>query len=272
MTATKLIESAAESVADVFDGACLAVGGFGLAGIPWYLIEAVLEQGAGDLTIVSNNCGVDGAGLGLLLEQHRVSRVIASYVGDNKEFARQYLAGELTVELTPQGTLAERMRAGGSGIGAFYTPTGIGTLVADGGLPWRYTTDGGVAVSSPPKEVRRFLGKDMVLEEAIRADFALVRAAVADAAGNCRFHAAARNFNPLAAMAGRVTVVEAERIVEVGALGPDDVHLPGIFVQRVVALTPQQANRKLIEKRMTRPKTIDRVDFQRQGSGDGLDP
>jgi 3-oxoacid CoA-transferase subunit A len=149
MTLNKVVGSAAEAVADIPDGASLAVGGFGLAGIPWFLIEALLEQGAGDLTIVSNNCGVDGAGLGLLLEGGRISRVIASYVGENKEFARQYLAGELTVELTPQGTLAERLRAGGSGIGAFFTPTGVGTLVAEGGLPWRYHTDGRIAIASP---------------------------------------------------------------------------------------------------------------------------
>jgi 3-oxoacid CoA-transferase subunit A len=214
----------------------------------------LLEQGAGDLTIVSNNCGVDGAGLGLLLEAHRITRVIASYVGENKEFARQYLAGELTVELTPQGTLAERLRAGGSGIGAFFTPTGVGTLVADGGLPWRYHADGSIALASPPKEVRSFAGKEMVLEEAIVTDYALVRAAVVDKAGNCCFHAAARNFNPTAAMSGRVTIVEAERVVEVGELGPDAIQLPGIFVQRIVALTPEQAARKDIEKRTTRPR------------------
>jgi 3-oxoacid CoA-transferase subunit A len=204
--------------------------------------------------VVSNNCGVDGAGLGLLLEHRRVSRVIASYVGDNKEFARQYLAGELTVELTPQGTLAERLRAGGSGIGAFYTPTGVGTLVAEGGLPWRYAADGSVALASPPKEVRIFHGREMVLEESIVTDIGLVRAAVADRAGNCVFHAAARNFNPAAAMAGRLTIVEAERVVEVGELPPDAVHLPGVFVQRVVALTPDQAARKGVEKRTTRAR------------------
>jgi 3-oxoacid CoA-transferase subunit A len=254
MTLNKVVGSAAEAVADIPDGASVAVGGFGLAGIPWFLIDALLEQGVGDLTIVSNNCGVDGAGLGLLLEAHRIARVIASYVGENKEFARQYLAGELTVELTPQGTLAERLRAGGSGIGAFFTPTGVGTLVADGGLPWRYHPDGRVALASPPKEVRSFGGKQMVLEEAIVTDYALVRAAVVDKAGNCCFHAAARNFNPSAAMSGRVTLVEAERVVEVGELGPDAIHLPGIFVQRIVALTPEQAARKDIEKRTTRPR------------------
>ncbi|MEZ0052321.1 3-oxoacid CoA-transferase subunit A [Mycobacterium sp. MAA66] len=252
MTLNKVVASAAVAVADIPDGASLTVGGFGLAGIPWFLTEALLEQGAADLTVVSNNCGVDGAGLGLLLEANRISRVIASYVGENKEFARQYLAGELTVELTPQGTLAERMRAGGSGIGAFYTPTGVGTLVADGGLPWRYHPDGSIALSSPPKEVRIFGGKEMVLEESIVTDYALIRVAVADKAGNCQFHSAARNFNPPAAMAGRITVVEAERVVEVGQLHPGEIHLPGIFVQRIVALTPEQAARKHIEQRTTR--------------------
>jgi 3-oxoacid CoA-transferase subunit A len=254
VTLNKVFASAAQSVADIPRGASLAVGGFGLAGIPWFLIEALLDQGADDLTIVSNNCGVDGGGLGLLLEARRISRVIASYVGENKEFARQYLAGELTVELTPQGSLAERLRAGGSGIGAFFTPTGVGTLVADGGLPWRYRADGSVAKASPPKEVRVFGGREMLLEEAIVTDFALVRAAVADTAGNCVFHAAARNFNPPAAMAGRITVVEAERVIPVGELDPDAVHLPGVFVQRVVALTEVQAQRKSIEKLTTMPR------------------
>lgn len=250
----KVVASPAHGVADIPSGASLAVGGFGLAGIPWFLIDALLDHGVGDLTIVSNNCGVDGAGLGLLLEAKRISRVIASYIGENREFGRQYLSGELTVELTPQGTLAERLRAGGSGIGAFYTPTGVGTLVAEGGLPWRYHPDGSVASLSPPKEVRTLGGRKMVLEEAITTDFALVRAAVADTAGNCLFHAAARNFNPLAAMAGHVTVVEAERVVAAGALDPDRVHLPGIFVQKVVELNAEQASRKRIEKRTTRSR------------------
>ncbi|WP_432889002.1 CoA transferase subunit A [Kribbella sp. CA-245084] len=254
MSVDKVFATPADAVADIPDGSSLAVGGFGLAGIPWFLIGALLDQGARDLTVVSNNCGVDGAGLGLLLEQGRISRVIASYVGENKEFARQYLAGELTVELTPQGTLAERLRAGGAGIGAFFTPTGVGTLVSEGGLPWRYAADGTVAVASPPKEVRTIQGREMVLEEAIVTDVALVRAAVADRAGNCVFHAAARNFNPVAAMAGRLTIVEAEQVVEVGALDPDAVHLPGVFVQRVVPLTPEQAEEKSIEKRTTRPR------------------
>lgn len=248
----KVVSDAATAVADIGDGASLAVGGFGLSGIPTVLLEALHAQGAGDLTVASNNCGVDGAGLGLLLAAHRISRVIASYVGENREFARQYLAGELLVELTPQGTLAERLRAGGSGIGAFFTPTGVGSLVADGGMPWKYNADGTVAVESAPKEVRTFHGREQVLEEAIITDFALVRAAVADRHGNCVFHAAARNFNPLAAMAGRVTIVEAERVVEAGELDPDAVHLPGVWVHRVVALSAEQAERKQIEKRTVR--------------------
>lgn len=245
----KVVGSAAEAVADVPDGASLAVGGFGLSGIPWVLIAALLEQGASDMSVVSNNCGVDGAGLGLLLEQHRIARVIASYVGENKEFARQYLAGELEVELTPQGTLAEKLRAGGAGIAAFFTPTGVGTQVANGGMPWRYAPDGSVTVASPPKEVRSFGGRDFVLEDSITTDFALIRAAVADRDGNLVFHASARNFNPLAAMAGRITIAEVEKLVEPGELDPDSVHLPGVYVQRVVLLTPEQAATKSIEKR-----------------------
>jgi 3-oxoacid CoA-transferase subunit A len=250
----KVVPTAAEAVADIASGASIAVGGFGLSGIPWILIDALYDQGADELTVVSNNCGVDGAGLGVLLADHRIVRVIASYFGENKEFGRQFLAGELHVELTPQGTLAERLRAGGSGIGAFYTPTGVGTLVAEGGLPWRYHPDGTVALASPPKEVRTFHGKQMVLEESIVTDVALVRAARADRAGNAVFHAAARNFNPPAAMAGRLTILEAEEVVDVGAIHPDDVHLPGVFVQRVVPLSEAEANRKSIEKRRTRPR------------------
>ena len=225
-----------------------------MAGIPWILIDALLGQGADQLEIVSNNLGVDGAGLGLLLSAHRIRRAISSYLGVNKEFERQYLAGELEVELTPQGTLAERLRAGGAGIGAFYTPAGVGTVVADGGLPWRYAPDGSVAVASPPKEVREFDGRRMVLEEGIVSDFALVRAAVADRHGNLRFHAAAQNFNPPAAMSARITIVEAEKLVEPGELAADDVHLPGIFVNRVVALTAEQADRKMIENRTVTPR------------------
>lgn len=250
----KVVASAAEAVAGIKDGSTIAVGGFGLAGIPWFLIDALLEQGATDLEIVSNNLGVDGQGLGKLLEAHRIRRAVSSYIGENKEFMRQYLEGELEVELTPQGTLAERMRAGGAGIGAFFTPAGVGTVVASGGMPWRYGADGQVVLSSPPKEVREFNGKRMVLETGIVADVALVRAAVADRHGNLRFHAAAQNFNPAAAMSGKLTIVEAEQVVEPGEIGPADVHLPGIFVHRVVALTPEQAAFKLIEKRTTTPR------------------
>ena len=245
----KVVESAAEAVADVCDGTSLAVGGFGLAGIPWVLIQALLEQGSTDLAVVSNNCGVDGAGLGLLLSAGRIARVTASYVGENHEFARQYLAGELEVELTPQGTLAEKLRAGGAGLPAFFTPTGVGTQIADGGLPWRYGADGSIALASPPKEVRDFGGRACVLEESITTDFALVRAAIGDRHGNLVFHSSARNFNPVAAMAGRITIAEVEQLVEPGEIDPDQVHLPGVYVQRVVVLSAEQAADKRIEKR-----------------------
>lgn len=195
---------------------------------------------------MSNNCGVDGGGLGILLAAGRIAHVTASFIGDNKEFARQYLAGELEVELTPQGSLAERLRAGGSGIPAFYTPAGVGTPIADGGLPLRHNPDGSIAVASPPKEVREFDGRQYVLERGIRTDFALVRAARGDRFGNLVFNKSSRNFNPLAAMAGRVTIAEVEELTE---LDPDEVHLPGVFVQRVLVLTPEQAADKGIEKR-----------------------
>ncbi len=247
----KTVASAAEAVTDIPDGASLSVGGFGLCGIPSVLIEALLAQGAHGLRVVSNNCGVDDAGLGLLLRAHRIARMTSSYVGENKEFERQYLHGELEVELVPQGTLAEKLRAGGVGIPAFYTATGVGTQVAEGGLPWRYDETGSVCLASPAKEVRTFGHRDYVLEESITTDFALVRATVADRCGNLVFHASTRNFNPLAAMAAQVTVVEAERVVEVGDLDPDQIHLPGIYVTRVVALTEEQAAIKRIERRTT---------------------
>jgi 3-oxoacid CoA-transferase subunit A len=252
----KLVASATEAIADVPSGASLAVGGFGLYGVPSELIAALAETGARDFEVVSNNCGVDVWGLGLLLHQRRIRRVIASYVGENKEFARQYLAGEVEVELTPQGTLAERLRAGGCGIPAFYTATGVGTQVAEGGLPWRYHPDGSVAVASPAKVSGTFAvggaERVYVLEHAIVTDFALVRAWKGDRQGNLVFHRAARNFNPLAAMAGRVTIAEVEHFFEAGELDPDEIHLPGVFVQRVIALTPAQAADKRIEKRTTR--------------------
>ncbi|MFT4286185.1 CoA transferase subunit A [Nocardioides sp.] len=248
----KVVGTAAEAVADIPDGATVAVGGFGLCGIPSVLIEAVLAAGTSDLEIVSNNAGVDDWGLGLLLGAGRLRRAVASYVGENKEFARQYLAGELEVELTPQGTLAERMRAGGCGIPAFYTATGVGTQVAEGGLPWRYDDAGNVVLASPAKPTAVFDGHEYVLERAIVADFALVRAAKGDRHGNLVYDKSARNFNPIAAMCGRITVAEVEELVEPGELDPDQVHTPGVFVQRVVALTPEQAATKRIEKRTVR--------------------
>jgi 3-oxoacid CoA-transferase subunit A len=252
----KVVHSAAEAVADITDGMTLAVGGFGLCGIPSVLIQALLDAGVTDLEVASNNAGVDDWGLGLLLRAKRIRRMISSYVGENKEFARQYLSGELEVELTPQGTLAERLRAGGSGIPAFYTATGVGTQVADGGLPWRYDADGGVAVASPAKPTATFEvdgeQREFVLERAIVADFGLVRAWRGDRHGNLVFNKSARNFNPLCAMAGRVTIAEVEELVEPGDLDPDAVHLPGVYVQRVVPLTPEQAADKRIEKRTVR--------------------
>ncbi|GAB3263080.1 CoA transferase subunit A [Alteromonas gracilis] len=250
----KVFSSATEAVADIPDGATLAVGGFGLCGIPSVLIEALLAAGTTDLEAVSNNCGVDDWGLGRLLAERRLRRMVSSYVGENKEFARQYLSGELEVELTPQGTLAERMRAGGSGIPAFFTATGVGSQVADGGLPWRYDADGNVVKASPAKEVRAFGGQDYVLEEAIVADFGLVRAWKGDRHGNLVFRDSARNFNPLAAMCGRLTIAEVEHLVEPGELDPNEIHTPGVFVQRVVALTPAQAADKRIERVTTRPR------------------
>ena len=255
----KVVASATQAVADIQDGATLAVGGFGLCGIPSVLIEALLETGTSDLEAVSNNCGVDEWGLGRLLAEKRLRRMVASYVGENKEFARQYLHGELEVELTPQGTLAERMRAGGSGIAAFFTATGGGTQVAEGGLPWRHDSEGNVVVSSPPKETRLFGEgadrREYVLEEAIVADFGLVRAWKGDRHGNLVYRDSARNFNPLAAMCGRITIAEVEQLVEPGEIDPNDVHTPGVFVQRVVALTPEQASDKRIEKRTVRPRS-----------------
>jgi 3-oxoacid CoA-transferase subunit A len=259
----KVVASAAEAVADIPDGATLSVGGFGLCGIPSVLIEALLEQGAKDLEAASNNCGVDDWGLGRLLMEKRLRRMIASYVGENKEFARQYLSGELEVELTPQGTLAERLRAGGSGIPAFFTATGVGTQVAEGGLPWKYDADGNIEVASPPKQTQTFETpegpQEFVLERAIVADFGLVRAWRGDRHGNLVFRDSARNFNPLAAMAGRVTIAEVEELVEPGELDPNQVHLPGVFVQRVVALTPEQAADKRIEKRTVRPRETEQA-------------
>jgi len=243
--------SAAEAVADIPDGASLAVGGFGLSGNPTALIDALFERGASGLSVVSNNCGVDDWGLGILLSAGRIDKVTASYVGENREFERQFLSGELELELTPQGTLAEKLRAGGAGIAAFYTKTGLGTQVALGGLPQRYAPDGSVAVASLAKDVRGFgESGDFVLEEAITTDFALVHALSGDRHGNLVFNKAARNFNPLAAMAGRICIAQVERLVEPGEIDPDAVHLPGVYVHRIVEVGTNIEKR--IEKRTVR--------------------
>jgi 3-oxoacid CoA-transferase subunit A len=247
----KVVSTATEAVADIGDGATLAVGGFGLCGIPSVLIDALLANGASNLAVVSNNCGVDDWGLGLLLNAGRIARMTSSYVGENKEFARQFLSGELEVELIPQGTLAERLRAGGAGIPAFFTPAGVGTQVADGGLPWRYDANGGVALASPRKETREFDGRDYVIELGIVTDFALVRASVGDRHGNLVFDKSTQNFNPLVASAGRITIAEVEQLVEPGDIDPQAIHVPGVFVQRVIELTPEQAADKRAERRTT---------------------
>ena len=245
--------TATSAVADIPNGASLAVGGFGLCGIPNVVIRAILDLGVTGLHTVSNNCGVDEWGLGVLLSAHRIARTTSSYVGENKEFERQFLSGELEVELIPQGTLAERLRAGGSGIPAFFTPAGVGTQVAEGGMPWRYAADGSISLPSPAKETRVFdvdgVEREYVMERGIVTDFAVVRASVGDRHGNLIYDKSTRNFNPLVAMAGKITIAEVERLVEPGEITPDQVHLPGVFVQRVVALTPEQAADKRIERR-----------------------
>ena len=215
----KVVNSAKEAIEGIQDGMTLMLGGFGLCGIPEKCIEALVRKGVSDLTCISNNAGVDGFGLGLLLETKQIKKMISSYVGENKEFERQYLSGELEVELTPQGTLAEKLRAGGAGIPAFYTATGVGTVIAEG------------------KDVREFNGKSYILEESLTADVALVKAYKADKAGNLIFRKTAQNFNPVCAMAGKVTIAEVEEIVEIGALDPDEIHLPGIYVNRIVLNT-----------------------------------
>lgn len=228
----KVYSSAKDALQDVVqDGQTLAVGGFGLCGIPESLIAALKQTGVKNLTCISNNAGVDGFGLGLLLESKQIKKMIASYVGENKEFERQFLSGELEVELTPQGTLAEKLRTGGAGIPAFFTATGVGTLIAEG------------------KEEREFNGKPYILENSLTADIALVKAYKADTAGNLIFRKTAQNFNPLCAMAGKVCIVEVEEIVEIGALDPDQIHLPGIYVNRIVLnATPEKRIEQLTLK------------------------
>jgi 3-oxoacid CoA-transferase subunit A len=232
----KVYPSAAAALEGVVaDGQLIAVGGFGLCGIPEALIDALRDSGVKNLTVISNNAGVDGFGLGKLLETRQIKKMISSYVGENKEFERQYLAGELELEFTPQGTLAEKLRAGGAGIPAFFTKTGVGTIVAEG------------------KEHRIFNGETYIMEQALFPDVSLVKADVADLAGNLRFRRTARNFNPAVATAGKICIVEVERIVPTGAIDPDDVHLPGIYVHRIVHNpTPE----KRIEKRTTRDRKV----------------
>ena len=226
----KVVASAGDAVRDVVDGATLVVGGFGLCGIPENLINALVERGVKDLTCVSNNAGVDDWGLGLLLQTRQIRKMVSSYVGENAEFERQFLAGELEVEFCPQGTLAERMRAGGAGIPAFFTPAGYGTVVAEG------------------KETREFDGRNYVMERGIVGDFSLVAAQKGDRLGNLQYRKTARNFNPMAATAGKVCIAEVEELVEPGQLDPDCVHTPGIFVHRVVVAKRQ----KRIEQRTVR--------------------
>ena len=226
----KVVSSADAAVADIPEGATLVVGGFGLCGIPENLIAALVRRGVGGLTVFSNNCGVDDWGLGLLLASRQIRKMVSSYVGENGEFERQFLSGELEVELAPQGTLAERMRAGGAGIPAFYTPAGVGTLVAEG------------------KETREIDGREYLLERGIVADYSLVAAWKGDRLGNLVYRKAARNFNPMAATAGRVSIAEVEELVEVGELDPENVHTPGVFVRRVV-VAPRE---KRIERRTVR--------------------
>ncbi|WP_437775338.1 CoA transferase subunit A [Sorangium sp. So ce1097] len=245
----KVYKSALDAVRDIPSGATLLAGGFGLCGIPENCIAALRALGTKDLVVVSNNCGVDGFGLGLLLQNRQIRKMISSYVGENKEFERQYLSGELEVELTPQGTLAERIRAGGAGIPAFYTPTGAGTAISEGGLPVLYDADGTVKKYSEKKEIRRFDGRDYVLEPAIRGDYAVVKAWRGDRFGNLVYRHTAMNFNPMMAMAAKVTIAEVEELVDVGALDPDHIHTPGIFVHRIFQ---GERYEKRIERRTVR--------------------
>ncbi len=229
----KVMKSAREACADIPNGATLLAGGFGLCGIPEKCILALRELGTKDLTVVSNNCGVDDFGLGILLKNKQIIKMISSYVGENKEFETQYLTGLLEVELVPQGTLAERLRAGGAGIPAFFTPTGAGTAVSDGGLPLKYGEGGKVLKASPKKETRDFDGRPHVLENAIKGDFAIVKAWKGDRFGNLVYRHTAMNFNPEMATAAKITIAEVEEIVEVGELAPEHIHTPGIYVQRI---------------------------------------
>ncbi|CAE1326336.1 OXCT [Acanthosepion pharaonis] len=245
-------ESVDDAVKDIPDAAKLLVGGFGLCGIPENLIGGLLRSNVKDLTVVSNNAGVDDFGLGLLLKQKQIKRMISSYVGENAEFERQYLSGELEVELTPQGTLAERIRAGGAGIPAFYTPTAYGTLIHEGGAPIKYNSDGSVSIASKARENRLFNGVNYIMEEAITGDYALIKAWKADKAGNLIFRKTARNFNPPMGKAAKVTIAEVEEIVDVGTFAPEDIHLPHIFVQRVIQ--GEQYEKRIERLRLRKPE------------------
>ncbi|MCC6749416.1 MAG: CoA transferase subunit A [Deltaproteobacteria bacterium] len=248
---SKVFASAADALRDVRDGMTLLVGGFGLCGNPETLIRALRAQGTKNLTIVSNNCGTDTKGLGVLLANGQVRKMVSSYVGENKNFERAFLSGELEVELVPQGTLAEKLRAGGAGIPAFYTPTGAGTWISEGGVPMLYDRQGNVTRSSPKKETREFSGRTFVLEEALRGDVALVKAYRGDRHGNLVFRKTARNFNPMMATAARLTIAEVEILVEPGELDPDQVHTPGIYVHRIIR---GEGYEKPIEQRTVRPR------------------
>ncbi|KAM4708612.1 succinyl-CoA:3-ketoacid coenzyme A transferase 1, mitochondrial [Discoglossus pictus] len=241
-----------DAVKDIPDGSTLLVGGFGLCGIPENLIAGLLKTGVKGITAVSNNAGIDNFGLGLLLRSKQIKRMVSSYVGENQEFERQYLQGELEVELTPQGTLAERIRAGGAGIPAFFTPTGYGTLIQEGGAPIKYNKDGTIAVASQPKEVKEFNGRQFVMETSITGDYALVKAWKADRAGNIVFRKTARNFNQPMCKAAKETIVEVEEIVETGSFAPEDIHIPSIYIDRIIQ--GEKYEKKIERRTIRQPK------------------
>ena len=250
----KVVANAADALkkAGLKDGATILMGGFGLCGIPENLIAATRELGVKDLTVVSNNAGVDDFGIGILLQTRQVKKMVSTYVGENKTFERQFLEGDLEVELIPQGTFAEKIRAGGAGIPAFYTPTGFGTQVAEGGLPMLHAKDGSVQKGSPKKETREFRGRMYVLEESISGDFSFVKGYRGDTVGNLVYRKTARNFNPMIATAGKITIAEVEQLVEIGGIDPEAVVTPGIYVHYIF----QGKNyEKRIERRTNRPKS-----------------
>lgn len=247
----KVFKSPMEAIHDIGDGATIMSSGFGLCGNPENILRALKEKGVKDLTVISNNCGTDEYGLGILLNAKQIRKMVSSYVGENKEFERQYLEGELEVELNPQGTLAERIRAGGAGIPAFFTPTGFGTAIADGGLPQLYDGKGGIKIASDKKETRDFDGQMYVMERALKADFAIVKAWKGDTHGNLVYRKTARQFAPMMATAGKITIAEVEELVEPGQLDPDSIHTAGIYVQRIIK---GERFEKWIEQRTTRPK------------------